>query len=130
MSLLNYPLQKTVRQHQNFWNRYGKIVIGVAVAIVLLTAGYRGYKFYMKSQAETAGDAFMAAVQLSGQGKADEAIKALENIAATGSKAYAALAKMRLASEFTSKGDAAAAIKSSASCSTSPVVKPRAPVSS
>ncbi len=97
-------------QMRNFWSRYGKLVIAVAVSIVLLTAGYRGYKFYMKSQAESAGDAFMSAVQLSAQGKSDEAIKALEQLAATGSKAYSALAKMRMASELAGKGDAKSAI--------------------
>ncbi len=95
---------------RDFWSRYGKIVIGVAVSIVLLTAGYRGYKFYMKSQAENAGDAFMAAVKLSNDGKYDEAIAALEKLANTGPKSYAALARMRMASEFTGKGDTKAAI--------------------
>ncbi len=95
---------------QQFWSRYGKLVIGVALSIVLLTAGYRGYKFYQESQAETAGDAFMAAVQLSNDNKHDEAIKALAKLADTGPEAYAALARMRMASELTGKGEAKAAV--------------------
>lgn len=89
---------------QHFWSRYGKIVIGVALSIVLITAGYRGYKYYLKSQAETAGDAFMAAVQLSGEKKRDEAIKALADLAEKGPASYSALARMRMASELTEKG--------------------------
>ena len=95
---------------RDFWQRYGKIVIGVAVAIVVLTAGYRGYKFYMQRQAETAGDAFMAAVQLSNEGKHDEAIRALEELREAGPDAYAALAGMRVASELTGKGDIKGAV--------------------
>ena len=95
---------------QQFWSRYGKLVIGGALAIVLLTAGYRGYKYYMESQAATAGDAFMAAVQLSDDNKHDEAIKALGELAEKGPAAYTALAQMRMASELTGKGDAKAAI--------------------
>ena len=29
---------------QEFWNKYGKLVIGVAVAIVVVTGGYRFYE--------------------------------------------------------------------------------------
>lgn len=95
---------------RTFWARYGKLVIGVAVAIVVITAGYRGYKYYMKSQAETAGDAFMAAVSLSQDNKRDDAIKALEKLATTGPASYAALARMRMASELAGKGDATGAV--------------------
>ncbi len=97
------------RMH-DFWVKYGKIVIGVAVAIVVVTAGYRGYKYYMKSQAENAGDAFMAAVSLSRQNKHDEAIKALEKLADNGPESYAALANMRMASELAGKGDIKGAV--------------------
>ncbi len=100
---------RSERMHE-FWSRYGKIVIGVAVAIVVVTASYRGYKFYKQSVAESAGDAFMAAVSLSNENKHDEAIKALEELAGSGPEAYAALARMRLASELTGKGDIEGAI--------------------
>ncbi len=97
---------------RNFWSRYGKIVIAVAVGIVVLTASYRGYDYYKQSQAETAGDAFMAAVALSNQNRYEEAIKALEKIVETGPQSYAALARMRMASEFAGKGDIAGAVAS------------------
>jgi hypothetical protein len=95
---------------RTFWTKYGKLVIGVAVAIVVITASYRGYKYYMKSQAENAGDAFMAAVSLSQQKKHDEAIKALEKLATSGPESYAALARMRMASELAGKGDLKGAV--------------------
>ena len=50
---------------QEFWDKYGKLVIGVAVAIVVVTGGYRFYEYYTGQQAAEAGDAFMEAVTLS-----------------------------------------------------------------
>ena len=84
---------------QEFWNKYGKLVIGVAVAIVVVTGGYRFYEYYTGQQAAEAGDAFMEAVTLSENGKREEAIAALDKLELGNSKAYQTLALMRGASE-------------------------------
>jgi len=95
---------------QDFWKKYGKLLIAGAAAVVVVTAGYRYYQYSSQQQAASAGDAFMQAVSLAEQGKADEAIGALEKMDGAGSPVYKVLAKLRTASELAKKGDTKAAI--------------------
>ncbi|NKB51951.1 MAG: tetratricopeptide repeat protein [Rhizobiaceae bacterium] len=96
---------------QDFWTKYGKLAIGVAVAIVLATAGYRFYEYYTAKQAAEAGDAFMAAVSLAQEGKQEEALGAFEKLEGQGSKSYQTLALMRGAAELAKSGQVDEAVK-------------------
>ncbi|MGI9367109.1 MAG: tetratricopeptide repeat protein [Rhizobiaceae bacterium] len=96
---------------QEFWDRYGKLVIGVAVAIVVVTGGNRYYDYYTKTKAAESGDAFMAAIELAQDGKSDEAIAALSVLEGQESKAYQSLALLRAGAELAKKGDVDAAVK-------------------
>ncbi|MEP1209172.1 MAG: tetratricopeptide repeat protein [Rhizobiaceae bacterium] len=96
---------------QDFWNKYGKLAIAIAVAIVLATAGYRFYDYYTSKQAADAGDAFMAAVNLAQEGKQDEALAAFEKLEDQGSVTYQSLAQMRGASELAKSGNVEEAVK-------------------
>ncbi len=96
---------------QDFWKRYGKILIGGAIAVVLVTAGSRYYEYYTNQKAAEAGDAFISAVQLAEQGKHDEALTTLVELESNDSPAYKAMALMRGASELAAKGDVDEAIK-------------------
>ncbi|TWF54647.1 tetratricopeptide repeat protein [Neorhizobium alkalisoli] len=93
------------------WKRYGRVVIGVAVLIVVGTAGWRGYEYWDNNNSSASGDRFIAALDLAQQNKNDEALKALEAIEKDGTGSYPLLAKMRAASVQAAKGDAAAAAK-------------------
>jgi hypothetical protein len=93
------------------WKRYGKIVIGAAVLIVVATAGYSGYRYWASRNASAAGDRFVAALDLAQGKKYDEALAALGAIEKDGSGSYPVLAKMRAASVQADKGDQAGAIK-------------------
>jgi hypothetical protein len=98
-------------QLKSLWNRFGNYVIGAAVLVVLVTAGYRGYEYYRNSAAASSAERFMAAIEASDAERHDEAIETLEQLAASGSGNYPALARMRVAIELARKGDAAAAIE-------------------
>lgn len=98
-------------QLQGFWDKFKYLIIGGAVFIVLATGGYRFWLSYTQGLADTSGDAFIAAVELSNDGKHEEAIAALETLASEGSGEYPALAKIRLAAEFGKNGDAAKAVE-------------------
>jgi len=96
---------------QSFWAKYGKIIIGLAIAIVIITAGYRYWLSYTDKVAGASGDRFLEAVELSNENKHDEAIAALEKLSQDGSGQYPALATIRLAAEFAKKGDVQKAIE-------------------
>ena len=90
---------------QNFWKNYGKLIIAAAVAIVLVTGGFRAYEWYTAQQAAAEGDAFMEAVRLTQGDDADAASNALSKLASEGSPAYKASAQMRLAAELAKAGE-------------------------
>ena len=98
-------------QFKGFWDKYKWLVIGVAISIVALTAGYRGWVSYTEKVAGEAGDQFLEAVELSNEGKHDDAIVILEKLGVEGVGEYPALAKIRLAAEFAKKGDIDKAIE-------------------
>ncbi len=91
-------------QMRKLWDRFGPYVIGLAILIVVATAGYRGWVYWQEKQAQATGDRFLAALDLANQGKHEEAITALKAIEANGSGSYPVLAGLRVASEMAVTG--------------------------
>ncbi len=91
-------------QARKLWDRYGPYVIGLAILIVVATAGYRGWEYWQEKQAQATGDRFLAALDLAGKGEHDQAIAALKAIEANGSGNYPVLAGFRVASEMAATG--------------------------
>lgn len=98
-------------QIRKLWDRYGVLVLVVAVAIVVAVAGWRGYEHWRLTQSRAQGDAFAAAARLVHSGDAKGAEEAFRGLAETGSGGYPALAALRAAATLAEQGDAAAAIK-------------------
>jgi len=98
-------------QAKALWERYGIVVAGLALLIVLGTAGYVGYQYWDKSRANASGDKFLAALQLANDGKSDEAITAFDQLEKDGYGAYPVLARMRAATVKANKGDFDGAVK-------------------
>jgi len=92
------------------WDKYGIYVIGVAVLIVAVTAGYRGWEYWQTSREQAAGDRFMAALELAQAQNHTAAIAELEAFVGDAPERYRTLARLRLASEFAVTGDVPAAI--------------------
>lgn len=95
---------------QDVWKKYGKLMIAGAAAVVIGTAGYRGYQYYNAQKAASAGDSFMEAVLLSNTGKTDDALKQFQSLKDLDSPAYASLASLRIASDLAKSGDAKGAV--------------------
>ena len=56
-------------QFRKLWDRFGPYVIGLAILIVVATAGIRGWDYWQEKQAQATGDRFLAALDLANQGK-------------------------------------------------------------
>jgi hypothetical protein len=111
MSDIFREVDEDIRREQvkRLWDRFAPYVIGLAVLIVAATAGYRGWEYLQERQAQATGDRFLEALQLSTDGKHDEAIAAFDAIAKDGSGGYRVLASFRLAAEKAQAGDKAGA---------------------
>jgi hypothetical protein len=91
-------------QFEKLWKKYRGAILTAAVSIVVIVAGYKGWQSYRASQAASAGAQFEAATGLIA-GKPQDAVKALETIAASGPAAYATLASLRLAAKAAADGN-------------------------
>lgn len=89
---------------QRIWKRFGKYVIGGAVLLVLVVAGWRVYEGYATARSAAAGDRFLDAVTLAEENP-QTGVDALEAIAADSPSGYGALARFRAASALAQDGD-------------------------
>ncbi|MCE7030900.1 tetratricopeptide repeat protein [Jiella avicenniae] len=78
------------------WTRFGAWLLGGAVAVIAVTAGVVAYEHYQTNQANAAGDRYAAAMRLADEGKSEDAIEALQDIAGNGVGAYPALARLSI----------------------------------
>jgi hypothetical protein len=92
-----------------FWKRYGRYFVGVAVFIVAATASYVGWKEYRLSQQTSYGERFAAALSLIQNKKEGEALEALGALAEDAGPGYGTLARFRAAAVKSRQGDRAAA---------------------
>lgn len=91
---------------QSAWKKFGPLVIGVAVLIVVAVAGSQFYKFWTESTAARNGDAFAAATAQLEAGNGEAGLAALNDIASEGTTEYRALAQLRLGNAAAKDGDA------------------------
>lgn len=92
-------------QMQKLWKRYGGYVIGVAVLIVAIVAGYQGWKQYDISTRTDESARFHAAFGQANAGDLDGAMAALAALSADASSGYGVLANFQQAALLVEKGD-------------------------
>jgi hypothetical protein len=97
-------------QMRGVWQRFGGVIIAIAVLIVFGTIGKVGYEYWRESSASKSGDEFLAALTLAKDNKTDEALAAFNTLEKDGYGAYPVLARMRAATLQAQKGDTAEAI--------------------
>jgi hypothetical protein len=103
-------VDEEVRREQikKFWDRYGNLVMVLAVLIVAAVGGWRGYQYWQDKKATETGAQFTAAALLAEQGKHEEAEKAFARVAQEGTAGYRVLARLREAAELTTRDPKAA----------------------
>jgi hypothetical protein len=84
---------------KQLWDRYGTLIIALAILIVAAVGGWRAYQWWEAKKAAEAGAAFETAAILAEQGKHEEAEAAFGKLAADGTATYRMLAKFREATE-------------------------------
>ena len=110
MSDIFDEVDEEVRREQikKLWDRYGNLVVALAVVIVAAVAGWRGYQYWQEQKAVEAGVQFTAAALLAEQGKHEEAEKAFARVASEGTAGYRVLARLREAAELAARDTKAA----------------------
>jgi hypothetical protein len=103
-------VDEEVRQEQfkKLWARYGNLIIGVCLLVVLGVGGFQGWRYWQQKQSEAAGDAFFTAAELAREGKAEEAMKQFATVSKTG---FTYLARLREAALLAGQGKAEDAVK-------------------
>ncbi len=96
-------------QMKQLWQRYGGYVVGLALVIVIIVAGYQGWKQYDISTRSSEGEQFHTALQLLRSGSDAQAITAMRTLAGEASTGYGMLAQFQEAALLAKQGDAASA---------------------
>jgi hypothetical protein len=112
MSDIFQEVEEDIRRERmrKVWQRIGPYVIALAVLIVLVTAGYRGWEAWTTSREQAAGDAFAAAITEAEDALPATAAERLVAYAAEAPEGYAMLARFRAASALEAADDPQAAI--------------------
>ncbi|HEU5275794.1 MAG TPA: tetratricopeptide repeat protein [Xanthobacteraceae bacterium] len=110
MSDIFDEVDEAVRREQfiKLWERYGYLMIAVAVLIVVGVALWRGYDYWQTKKAADLGAQFTSAAILAEEGKHQEAEQAFARIAAQGTAGYRVLARLREAAELAQRDPKAA----------------------
>lgn len=105
------------------WKRYNVWIIAAAILIVAAAGAWRYWQYSERLAAEAAGARFETAVQLAREGKGEEAQAAFLEIAGSGPRGYAVLARFRAANEIASR-DAGEAVRIYDALATDAAVNP------
>ena len=111
MSDIFQEVDEEVRRDKaaEFWKKYQNLILAGAVAIVLVSAGFRYWQYERQRADQAAGDQFQQALAALEGGKLDEAKAGFDKIAAQGPSGYRALAQMAAAGARASKDPQGAA---------------------
>ena len=109
---------------EKLWQKYGIYVFGAAALFVAVVGGYTFLDGRKRAAAEAGGAQFETAAALAKSGKADEAAKAFEALAAGDKPGYAALADLKLASALVKAGKPADALAAFEKLASRPGIDP------
>ena len=111
MSELFDEVDEEVRRDQlkKLWDKYSIYIIAAALLVIAAVGGWRGYQYVEARKAAEASTAFNRAVELSEQGKHEDAEKAFADLAAKAPYGYRLLSRFHQAAELASRDPKAGA---------------------
>ena len=111
MSELFDEVDEEVRREQlkKLWDKYSIYIIAAALLIIAAVGGWRGYQYLEAKKSAEASVAFNRAVELSEQGKHEEAEKAFADLTSTAPFGYRLLSRFHQAAELAPRDPKAAA---------------------
>ena len=89
---------------QDAWKKYGKYIIAIAILIVVATAGNIAWREYSQTRLEERADQLDAAAAMVREGRTEQALASLEELAETGDEGYAVLVRLRQAAVLMQQG--------------------------
>jgi len=92
------------------WKRFGPFVIGGAVLIVVVVAGYKGWNWYTDKRSGEAGVKFEQALEQGSENGSAEAIAALQSLTQSAPGDYPELARLSAAGMMARNGDKEGAV--------------------
>lgn len=98
-------------QFAKLWDRYGTLILGAALAIILSVAGYQYWTYQQAEQAQTYGARFVSALDLAADNKKELAELSFSQIAEEGPRGYAMLARIRKAALQAASGKQDSAVE-------------------
>jgi hypothetical protein len=94
-------------EYKKLWDRYGKFITGLVIAVVVGVAGFQGWKYYQTKQAEDAAAVYFDALKKATDGKTEDAMAAFAAVKHPG---FGQLAKLQEAKLFADKGETEKAV--------------------
>jgi hypothetical protein len=93
-------------QAMQLFRRYGRLILGAVVLLLVAFAGYLYWQHHTQSAAGAQGEQFDAALRQVEQGQPDKALPELEKVASGSGEGYAALARIAQGNLLLQKNDA------------------------
>ena len=94
-------LDEEVRRDKaaDLWRRYGSVIVGVLIVVVLAVAGWRFWQYRQEQSAQAVSVKLEEALKASRDGRSEEAEKALAALGGTDHPGYRVVTRFRLAAE-------------------------------
>lgn len=96
---------------RSMWDRFGKYVIGVLIAIVLAVGGNQYWDYHTRNVQERESGLYTSAISMIEQGDRDGGLAALDSLRQSGSTGYRGLAAIREATVLADGGEIDDAIR-------------------
>ncbi len=91
-------------QLKSLWNQYGLVIILLVAAILTAAVSFETFKSWRARRNQELSNAYAVAVSLQNQGRLDESMSILQNLAETNSGIYGDIARLRIVNIYFEQG--------------------------